>query len=138
MSLTMRHYLFFVAVAAVLAGCSPKESVSLEPGTMPPPAPKLEVTYAADIKPIFDNSCIKCHGEDKQKAALRLDSREAILQGSEDGPVFEVGKSAKSVLVANVARLGDPDDWMPPIDKGKPLTTEEVALIRAWIDQGAK
>lgn len=138
MSLTMRHCLFAVAAAAVLAGCSPKESVSLEPGTMPPPATKSAITYAQDIKPIFDNSCIKCHGEDKQKAKLRLDTRESILQGSQDGPIFEVGKSGESVLVANVARLGDVDDWMPPVDKGKPLTKEQVALIRAWIDQGAK
>jgi hypothetical protein len=37
-----------------------------------------------------------------------------------------------------IARVGDEEDWMPPIDKGKPLTAEQVGLVRAWIDQGAK
>jgi cytochrome c5 len=96
------------------------------------------VTYETHIRPIFESACIKCHGAEKQKAGLRLDSREATVHGGEDGQVFEVGKSAESLLITNVARVGDEDSWMPPIDKGKPLTLEQVALIRAWIDQGAK
>ena len=99
------------------------------------------MTYASDIKAIFDKACTKCHGEEKQKAKLRLDSLAATLQGGEDGKVLEPGKSAESILVHNVARLGDEDYWMPPKDNKAnipALTAAQVGLIRAWIDQGAK
>ena len=100
-----------------------------------------DVTYVKDIKPMFDKSCINCHGPDKQKGKLRLDSLPAALKGGQDGKVIEPGDSAKSVLVHNVAHLGDEDDYMPPPDnkdKIPPLTKEQIGLIRAWIDQGAK
>jgi hypothetical protein len=106
---------------------------------LPPPAAKTGLTYDADIKPIFEKSgCFKCHGAEKQKAKLRLDTLAAAKKGSENGPLFETGKSEKSVLVHSVARILDEDLNMPPEDKGDPLTKEQVALVRAWIDQGAK
>lgn len=108
---------------------------------IPPASDKQGVTYAADIKPIFEKSCVKCHGADKQKGKLRLDSLEAILKGGEDGKVVKAGSSADSMLVQNVAHVGEEDMWMPPPDnkdKIQPLTKEQIGLIRAWIDQGAK
>ena len=105
---------------------------------LPPAASKTGVTYDADIKPIFEKTCFKCHGPEKQKGKLRLDSLAAIKKGGEDGDVLSVGKSEKSRLVQSVARILDDDDNMPPEDKGKPLTKDQVGLIRAWIDQGAK
>ena|SRR2546423_9952202 len=108
---------------------------------LPPPAARQGVTYAADIKPIFEKSCIKCHGPEKQKAKLRLDSLEGTMKGGEDGKVVVPGKSAESMLVHNVAHIGDEDLWMPPPDnkdKIPELTKEQIGLIRAWIDQGAK
>ncbi len=112
-------------------------AAKVDTSKLPPASTKTGVTYAADIKPIFEKSCFKCHGAEKQKGKLRLDSLEATLKGGEDGKVLEPGKSADSQLVHSVARL-DEDEAMPPADKGKPLTKEEVGLIRAWIDQGAK
>ena len=108
---------------------------------LPPTATKQGVTYAGDIKAIFDKSCVKCHGAEKPKAKLRMDSLEGVLKGSADGKVIEVGNSAKSSLVHSIAQLGDEDHWMPPKnnkEKIAPLTKDEVGLIRAWIDQGAK
>lgn len=108
---------------------------------LPPPSDRKNVTYQADIRPILNQSCVKCHGPQKPKARLRLDSLEGVLKGGEDGKVVERGNSAKSMLVINVAHLGDPDEWMPPPNnkmKIGPLTREQIALIRAWIDQGAK
>ena len=88
---------------------------------------------------MFEKSCFKCHGSEKQKGKLRVDSLDAVLKGGEDGKVVVPGKSAESLLVYTVARVCvDEDDFMPPEDKGKPLTKEQVGLIRAWIDQGAK
>ena len=118
-----------------------KKAAKIDTSKLPPASTKSGVTYAADIKPIFDKSCIKCHGADKQKGKLRLDSLEASLKGGQDGKVIEPGKSADSILVHNVAHLGDEDDYMPPPDnkdKIPPLTKEQIGLVRAWIDQGAK
>ena len=112
-------------------------AAKVDTSKLPPAATKTGVTYAADIKPIFEKSCFKCHGEEKQKGKLRLDSLEATLKGGDDGKILEPGKSAESTLVHSVARL-DEDEAMPPADKGEPLTKEQVGLIRAWIDQGAK
>ena len=99
------------------------------------------MTYEADIKPIFENSCVKCHSGERAKAKLHLDSLEGALKGGEDGKVIKPGKSAESLLVINAAHAGDKDDWMPPPRNRAgigPLTPEQIGLIRAWIDQGAK
>ena len=126
--------LFALLAASALAVHA---AAKVDTSKLPPASTKTGVTYAADIKPIFEKSCFKCHGAEKQKGKLRLDSLEATLKGGDDGKVLEPGKSAESTLVHSVARL-DEDEAMPPADKGKPLTKEEVGLIRAWIDQGAK
>jgi len=128
-----------MALALVVQAEGKKSKV--DTSKLPPASDKQGVTYANDIKPIFDKSCIKCHGAEKPKAKLRLDSLAGALKGGEDGKVIEPGKSADSRLVHNVAHLGDEDNWMPPPNNKAnipPLTSEQVGLIRAWIDQGAK
>jgi mono/diheme cytochrome c family protein len=52
---------------------------------LPPASTKTGVTYATDIKPIFDQSCVKCHSGDKPKAKLKLDTLEGVLKGGKDG-----------------------------------------------------
>ena len=130
-----------VAFAASLITGLAADKKAVDVSKIPPAADKKGVTYEADIKPIFEKSCIKCHGSEKQKGKLRLDSLAAALKGGEDGKVIEVGDSAKSMLIHNVAHVGDEDMFMPPVDnkdKIPPLTKEQIGLIRAWIDQGAK
>ena len=108
---------------------------------LPPAATKTGVTYAADIKPIFDKSCIKCHGVDKPKGKLNLTTLETALKGGKDGKVIVAGKLDKSPLLFAVAHVGDDSDFMPPPEsksKVAPLTKDQVGLIRAWIEQGAK
>jgi len=126
-----------VAGAALLIGAASAFAADVDVSKLPPAATKQGVTFAADIKPLFEKSCFKCHGEEKQKAKLRVDSIEAIKKGGDNGPVIEIGKSEKSSLVHVVAQL-DPDMAMPPEGKGDPFTKEQVGLLRAWIDQGAK
>jgi len=128
---------FAGSVLLFIAGCSEKAESAPPPGIIPPAAQRDGITFAADIKPIFEASCVECHGEEKQKAGLRLDSRDGAVKGGEEGVVFEVGNSEKSILIQSIARVGEEDYWMPPIDKGDPLTLEQIALVRAWIDQGA-
>ena len=109
----------------------------IDASKLPPASDQKGVTYAKDIRPIFEQTCFKCHGPEKQKGKLRLDSLEAVLKGGEDGKILKPGDSAGSDVVAAVARLDD-EKAMPPADKGKPLTKVQIGLIRAWIDQGAK
>ena len=118
-----------------------KAKVQVDVSKLPPAADKKDVTYTGDIKPILDKSCVKCHGNEKPKGKLQLNSLEGVLKGGEDGKVVEPGKSADSLLVHNIAHVGDPDDYMPPPHNKAgigPLTSEQIGLIRAWIDQGAK
>lgn len=104
---------------------------------VPPASTRKDVTFDKDIKPIFEKSCFKCHGTEKQKGKLRVDSIEAIKKGGEDGEVIVVGHSEKSSLVHSVSGAME-DGLMPPDGKGDPLSKEQIGLIRAWIDAGAK
>src|SRR6266550_6822572 len=130
-----------IALAIAVHAAEKDKTTKVDVSKLPPASTKQGVTYANDVKAIFDKSCVKCHGPEKPKAKLRLDSLSGALKGSENGKVIEPGKSADSILVHNVAHAGDEDDWMPPPDnkaKIPPLTPEQIGLIRAWIDQGAK
>ena len=193
--------LLSLAIAGPPVMAAEKVDISkLDLSKLPPAAGKKGVTYAKDIRAIFEESCFRCHGEERQKGDLRLDSLQAVLKGGEDGKVVVPGDSKKSFLVAAVAQINDeiamppkrrpggpggqggpggpggpngpanrpprgPDGGNPPAggpggERGlggpggpgrpggfggggfgppaKSLTTEQVGLIRAWIDQGAK
>jgi mono/diheme cytochrome c family protein len=84
-------------------------SANADATKLPPAAAKANVTFASDIKPIFETSCVKCHGDDRPKAGLRLTNLESTLKGSKEGKVVEPGDSAKSQLVLSVAYLGEED-----------------------------
>src|SRR6185312_1010381 len=129
------------AITAALATAACAFAADVDTSKLPAASTKTGVTYATDIKPIFDASCIKCHGDKKPKGKLNLTNLADILKGGEDGKAVEPGKSEKSMLVLNIAHLGDEDDFMPPPKNKlglKKLTDEQIGLIRAWIDQGAK
>lgn len=181
---------------------------------LPPPADVTGVTFEKDIAPMFKASCVRCHGAERPRAQLRLDSLEGTLKGTKNGPILNAGDSANSLLVKAISQL-DPQTAMPPKPRGprnrpmgtngpamtphegapggpeaggpppggpggpppggfdgpppggpggpppgepqgtngpehfqqrlrplgpppKPLTAEQVGLVRAWIDQGAK
>lgn len=109
--------------------------------TLPPASTKTGVTFDTDIKPMFVASCIPCHsgaGPKKPRGGLALDTLEGTLKGSRDGAVLKAGDSAHSDLVLSVAHIGDPDSFMPKGKTAKPLTPDQIGLLRAWIDQGAK
>ena len=84
---------------------------------------------------MFQDRCFLCHGPRQQMKGLRLDRREDALRGSESGPVILPGNSAGSRLVQLIAGT-NPTQVMPPDGDG--LTPEQVGMVRAWIDQGAK
>lgn len=97
-----------------------------------------EVDFDKEVKPIFADHCYKCHGEEKQKGELRLDSPAMILKGGDSGePIFLAGQGAESHLIKLVSRT-DPDEAMPPEGKGDPLSESQVETLRNWISEGAK
>lgn len=124
-----------LALAVGLTQASAAEKIDVS--KLPPPSTKTGLSYEKDIQPLFEKSCFKCHGPEKQKAKLRVDSLAAALKGGESGEMIKKGKSAESSLVHSIARL-DEDTAMPPEGKGDPLTKEQIGLVRAWIDQGAR
>ena len=94
------------------------------------------VDFAREVRPIFEEHCFDCHGEDKQKSKLRLDSAVGILRGGESGePLFVPGSSGESHLMRKVTSQNE-KEVMPP--EGQQLGAEQLATLRAWIDEGAK
>jgi Planctomycete cytochrome C len=108
---------------------------------LPPAASKQGLTFDKDIKPLLENSCLKCHGAEKPKSKYRVDSRASFIKGGEsEEPAVIAGKSDKSKVVHFVADLVEEME-MPPVDKREKypaMTKEQIGLLRAWIDQGAK
>jgi hypothetical protein len=116
------------------AAITPAFAAEPDLSKLPPPA-GTTVDFARDIKPILENACLRCHGTERPKSKFSLSTRETALKGGENGIAIIPGDSAKSALIHYVAQLV-PDMQMPPVGKGDPLTTQQVALLRAWIDQG--
>ncbi len=101
-----------------------------------PVAPATGVDYLRDVKPILAARCFACHGAVRQKAGLRLDAIAMIRKGGRHGPAVVAGKADASLLVEAVRGRERPR--MPPESEGAALTEKEIALLQAWIDQGAK
>ncbi|MCA9229632.1 MAG: PSD1 domain-containing protein [Planctomycetales bacterium] len=97
-----------------------------------------EVDYARDIRPILSDNCFHCHGPDAKhrEADLRLDLREGALADLGGYAAIVPGDAAQSELVARLEATED-EVRMPPPDSGKALTSDQVELVRRWIDQGA-
>jgi uncharacterized membrane protein/mono/diheme cytochrome c family protein len=92
--------------------------------------------YAMHINPIFDSNCVTCHGAAKSNGGLRLDSFDLLMKGGKDGPVIVSGDPEKSLLLHRVTLPSDHKQFMPAEGR-PPLRPEEIALIKAWIQQGA-
>ena len=109
-------------------GCCALAVLSLAgaPADNLPPAAKTKVDYSRDIEPLLSRRCYMCHGPQQQMSGLRLDRKDTALK------VIQPGNSAGSRLIHMVA--GTEKKVMPPM--GARLTTAEIGLLRAWIDQG--
>ncbi len=105
------------------------------------PAATRAVGFAQDIEPLFARSCLGCHGEKKPKSNFALTSRAALIRGGDSElPAILPGASHDSPVVRFAAGVVLEME-MPPLDSRDeypPLSKEEIALLRAWIDQGAK
>jgi hypothetical protein len=98
------------------------------------------VTYLGDVKPIIDVNCASCHvpgGAGYEKSGLRMDSYDGLMKGTKFGAVVVPGSSVSSTLYLLVAGKADPSIRMPHGGQD-PLTADEIATIRRWVEPGAK
>jgi len=109
-------------------------------GFAAPPTPREmpdlineKIDFATDIKPILQKNCTKCHSNGKSKGGFSIDHVHSVEAGGDSGPAIVKGKGSASLLV-KLLLSNDSDEFMPP--KGDRLPLNEVALLRAWIDQG--
>jgi hypothetical protein len=188
----------------ILSGCAAwtfsAAAADIDWSKLPPASTKTGLTFTNDILPMLKASCVGCHGANRPRAQLRLDTLAGVMKGTEKGTILTAGDGANSLLVKAVSQL-DSELAMPPKPRGrrggpgggpgagapavqpggeagpggpggnpppnagggpggpgmgpqgtngagmrgrgfgppaKPLTAEQVGLVRAWIDQGAK
>ena len=121
-----------IAVVLSVAGFAQAKITPEQIKTLPPPASHL-IDFVKEIKPILEKSCANCHGHGRSKGSFRIDSRETFLKGGETGSPIVIGKSDESLLIELVMGF-DTDAVMPK--KGSKLKSDQIALLRAWIDQG--
>ncbi|HEY2760254.1 MAG TPA: DUF1549 domain-containing protein, partial [Pirellulales bacterium] len=129
---------------AIVFVCAGSLSVAEEPTAKSLAAPSKATTssansperndyFEANVRPLLAVHCQKCHGAAKHESGLRLDRRDGLLHGGEDGPVVVPGDAEKSLLIQAVQQTGDIK--MPPESK---LSDSEIALLTEWVNHGAE
>ncbi|MBP7142928.1 MAG: PSD1 domain-containing protein [Opitutaceae bacterium] len=109
-----------------------------------PPTPTISAAdsafFEARIRPILAEKCFKCHSHsaDRIKGGLLLDSRAAVLQGGNSGPVIVAGNPDDSLLIQAIRYTGEDEDLrMPPKSQGGKLTGAQIADLEEWVKRGA-
>lgn len=119
-------------------GATPCEIMNSAPGDgLSAPEARLgHPDFESVIQPIFTSRCVKCHGPDKEKGGLRLDTAAMLFRGDPADHVVIPKKSRESELIRRITLARDHDERMPP--KESPLAAHEIDAIRRWIDEGAR
>src|SRR5437879_701986 len=124
----MRYlWVFLVSWQVALSGTT---TARADESRMPPR--QAAEFFEKSIRPVLVENCFNCHSDRKQKAGLRLDSRQAMLTGGETGPAIVPGHPEQSLLLKAIHYKDELK--MPP--KGQ-LRTEQIAALTTWIKQGA-
>jgi WD40 repeat protein len=102
------------------------------------PSRKEPVSYANEVSEFLEEKCVGCHGSALAENRLNLETVERMLKGGKRGPALVAGKARESLLFKMAAHQVEPT--MPPKDKpaNKPLSADELGLLKRWIDEGAK
>jgi hypothetical protein len=98
--------------------------------------PDGKTFYAQIVQPILQRRCVSCHGPEKQKGKLRLDSFANLRRGGEVGPALVPGNAAESLMIRRLLLPPEDEDHMPPDGKPQP-TQSEIDLLQWWIKTGA-
>ena len=103
------------------------------------PDVSTKVDFERHVLPILERSCFECHSSKlkKPKGGIRLDDLEAIREKSQTDNLILPHKASKSTLVKSISLKSGDEDLMPPPNEGKPLSADEIALIRRWVEEGA-
>jgi hypothetical protein len=128
------------AVAMTAVAAEHKHDAKPDLSKLPKASDKTGLTYDKDIKPLFEKSCVKCHSGEKPKGKYVMESLAGVIKGGKEGVGIVAGKSAESPVLLYAADAVEEME-MPPTDKRDKfpaLTKDQLALVRAWIDQGAK
>jgi mono/diheme cytochrome c family protein len=120
----MRAHLFLVTIATAAVASTARADDR--------PAPQAAEFFESKVRPVLAENCFSCHGPEKQKGDLRLDSRAALLKGAGGEPVVVPGDPDKSILVKAVRHDGDTK--MPPKKK---LPDPAIEALAAWVKMGA-
>jgi WD40 repeat protein len=123
---------------AALITAAPAAADEPTPIAVKAPAGKTTVSYARDVADILADKCVGCHSEALAENKLNLEEVAGMLKGGKRGPALVPGKADESLLFKMAAHRVEP--VMPPKDKkaNKPMTPEELGLLKLWIDSGAK
>jgi len=109
-------------------------------GTIEPAIPERDkpVSYVLEILDILDEKCLGCHNTALAENGLNMEEIAGLLEGGDSGPAIVPGNAEGSLLFRLAAHRAEP--FMPPVEEEqlKPLTPEELGLLKLWIDQGAK
>lgn len=147
---SLKTFNFPVALLVLVllpGGLRAAEESAKEPGKDPAkaviPVKRPEGGAAVDfdkhVLPILKANCLACHNRTSSKGDLLLESPADILKGGESGPAVVVGKAAESLMFKLSTHESKPR--MPPRENkvnARDLTPEELGILAAWIDQGAK
>src|SRR6266542_335901 len=125
-----------IAAGAVAWTAAAVMSARGQTGVRPRSDPGLtpRVDFERQVQPIIADRCLECHSQDKRKGGLSLATYADALDGGRNGPAIRPGNGARSLLIHRITGAVEPQ---MPKDKD-PLTPAEVALVRRWIDQGAR
>ena len=96
------------------------------------------IDFSRDIRPILADTCYQCHGPDEQtrETDFRLDLQDDVLKDHGSGPLVIPGKPQESVLLQRLLTT-NVEQRMPPVDADRQLSSDQIELIRKWIEQGA-
>lgn len=118
-----------------------KRLLGIETASTPAPLPKIShistaFVYPQIIQAIFTQNCISCHGQNRQKGGLRLDSYHRVMSGARGTRIVLPGQAARSVLIQRIALPVGKSHRMPPRGH-RPLSAGEIAILNWWVQAGA-
>jgi hypothetical protein len=136
MSLVSQNRVTWAVLLACYTLCATTAAVSAESRSRASGSSGVAETvdFERDILPVLAKHCFDCHGPDVQEARLRMDARTIVFRGGTHGPAVVPGKPDESLLVRRILTT-DAATRMPL--ESDPLSSDEIGLIRSWIEQGA-
>jgi cytochrome c len=121
-------------VSMALAGCN---SGTGTPRTTGPEDPTQPDFYSANVRPIFQANCYRCHGGMNHKGGLNMQTRTGMLKGGHVGPGLVPGDPEKSLIVRLMRHEGPANDPMPMPPKQPQISDADIAIVERWIKAGA-